>query len=70
MRDSGTGRRPPHSGTGGPSPQAVADAFDATRLTQARHLAALTKKEVAEHLGVSPPRSASTSRASPGPGPT
>lgn len=39
---------------GGPSPQAVADAFDATRLTQARHLAALTKKEVAEHLGVSP----------------
>ncbi|MEV5497795.1 XRE family transcriptional regulator [Nonomuraea fuscirosea] len=42
------------SQAGGLTPQAVADAFDATRLTQARHLAALTKKEVAEHLGVSP----------------
>ncbi|WP_182875077.1 helix-turn-helix domain-containing protein [Microbispora sp. H10670] len=37
-----------------PSPQAVADAFDGTRLTQARRLAALTKKEVAERVGVSP----------------
>ncbi|MFC7593005.1 helix-turn-helix domain-containing protein [Nonomuraea antimicrobica] len=55
MRDSGTGDRPPRGPRpGGLTPQAVADAFDATRLTQARHLAALTKKEVAEHLGVSP----------------
>ncbi|WP_336208849.1 helix-turn-helix domain-containing protein [Nonomuraea sp. LPB2021202275-12-8] len=36
------------------TPQAVSDAFDPTRLTQARHLAALTKKEVAERIGVSP----------------
>ncbi|MFC0862164.1 helix-turn-helix domain-containing protein [Sphaerimonospora cavernae] len=44
--DTSTGRTP--------SPQAVAEVFDGTRLTQARQLAALTKKEVAERIGVSP----------------
>jgi Zn-dependent peptidase ImmA (M78 family)/transcriptional regulator with XRE-family HTH domain len=39
---------------GGPSPQAVADAFDPARLTQARQLAALTKKDLAERIGVTP----------------
>ncbi|MEV5409011.1 XRE family transcriptional regulator [Thermopolyspora sp. NPDC052614] len=38
--------------TGGPSPQVVADAFDQARLTQARLLAGLTKKELAERVGV------------------
>ncbi|GAA4558897.1 helix-turn-helix domain-containing protein [Planotetraspora kaengkrachanensis] len=37
-----------------PSPQAVADAFDPSRLTQARHLAGLTKKDLAERIGVTP----------------
>lgn len=37
---------------GGPSPQAVAEAFDQARLTQARLLAGLTKKELAERVGV------------------
>lgn len=36
------------------TPQAVADAFEPARLTQARHLKAMTKKEVAELIGVSP----------------
>lgn len=36
------------------TPRAVSDAFDPARLTQARRLAGLTKKEVAEHLGVTP----------------
>ncbi|PSK88723.1 Zn-dependent peptidase ImmA (M78 family) [Murinocardiopsis flavida] len=36
------------------TPRAVADAFDPARLTQARQLTTLTKKEVAEHIGVSP----------------
>ncbi|RAN98243.1 hypothetical protein LAH08_04227 [Micromonospora noduli] len=35
-----------------PSPGAVARAFDAARLTQARHLAGKTKKEVATAVGV------------------
>ncbi|GAA1296666.1 DNA-binding protein [Planotetraspora silvatica] len=39
---------------GHPSPQAVADAFDPNRLTQARHLAGLTKKDLAERIGVTP----------------
>jgi Zn-dependent peptidase ImmA (M78 family)/transcriptional regulator with XRE-family HTH domain len=34
--------------------QAVADAFDPARLTQARRLAGLTKRAVADELGVSP----------------
>lgn len=38
----------------GPDPQAVADFFDPSRLTQARHLAGLTKKAVADVVGVSP----------------
>lgn len=37
-----------------PGPRAISDGFDGTRLTQARRLAGLTKKEVAEHIGVSP----------------
>ncbi|MFC6080363.1 helix-turn-helix domain-containing protein [Sphaerisporangium aureirubrum] len=37
-----------------PSPQAVADAFDQARLTQARRLAGLTKKDLAERIGVTP----------------
>lgn len=36
------------------TPGAVARAFDPTRLTQARHLAGKTKKEVAEAIGVTP----------------
>nr|WP_202499041.1 XRE family transcriptional regulator [Streptomyces sp. SID5476] len=36
------------------TPRAVADAFDPARLTQARRLAGLTKKEVADHLDVTP----------------
>ncbi|WP_330259329.1 XRE family transcriptional regulator [Streptomyces murinus] len=39
-----------HSAT----PRAVSDAFDPDRLTQARRLAGLTKKDVAEHIGVTP----------------
>jgi Zn-dependent peptidase ImmA (M78 family)/transcriptional regulator with XRE-family HTH domain len=38
----------------GATPRAVYDAFDPTRLTQARRLAAMTKKEVAELIGVTP----------------
>ncbi|MCT9930774.1 XRE family transcriptional regulator [Planotetraspora sp. A-T 1434] len=37
-----------------PSPQAVADAFDPARLTQARRLAGMTKKDLAERIGVTP----------------
>ncbi|MFI0487037.1 helix-turn-helix domain-containing protein [Actinomadura sp. 9N215] len=37
-----------------PTPSLVSVAFEATRLTQARRLAALTKKEVAARIGVSP----------------
>ncbi|WP_034089681.1 helix-turn-helix domain-containing protein [Streptacidiphilus albus] len=36
------------------SPRAVWDAFHPPRLTQARHLAGMTKKEVATRIGVSP----------------
>jgi Zn-dependent peptidase ImmA (M78 family)/transcriptional regulator with XRE-family HTH domain len=36
------------------TPKAVADAFDAARLTQARHLAGMTKKDIATRIGVSP----------------
>ncbi|GII80681.1 DNA-binding protein [Sphaerisporangium rufum] len=43
------------AGTGrGPTPRAVADAFDQARLTQARRLTGLTKKDLAERLGVTP----------------
>ncbi|WP_189151678.1 helix-turn-helix domain-containing protein [Streptomyces lacrimifluminis] len=41
-------------GLGGVSPKAVWDAFHPPRLTQARHLAGMTKKEVAQDIGVSP----------------
>ncbi|MFD8391807.1 helix-turn-helix domain-containing protein [Streptomyces sp. NPDC059680] len=41
-------------GLGGVSPKAVWDAFHPPRLTQARQLAGMTKKEVAEGIGVSP----------------
>ncbi len=44
----------PGLGLGAASPKAVWDGFHAPRLTQARHLAGLTKKEVAEGIGVSP----------------
>ncbi|MFI7519560.1 helix-turn-helix domain-containing protein [Micromonospora globbae] len=37
-----------------PTPGAVAQMFDPARLTQARHLAGKTKKEVAEAVGVTP----------------
>jgi len=37
-----------------PTPGAVARVFDAARLTQARHLAGKTKKEIAEAIGVTP----------------
>jgi len=37
-----------------PSPRAVAGAFDQGRLTQARHLAGMTKKDLAERIGVTP----------------
>lgn len=36
------------------TPRAVSDAFDPARLSQARRLAGLTKKDVAERLGVTP----------------
>ncbi|MEV7964836.1 XRE family transcriptional regulator [Sphaerisporangium sp. NPDC088356] len=42
------------AGRGGPSPQAVADAFDQARLTQARRLAGMTKKDLSERVGVTP----------------
>ncbi|RCG30214.1 ImmA/IrrE family metallo-endopeptidase [Sphaerisporangium album] len=45
---------PTAPGRGGPTPQAVADAFDQARLTQARRLAGLTKKDLAERIGVTP----------------
>ncbi len=38
----------------GVSPRSVCDGFDPARLTQARRLAELTKKDVAGHLGVTP----------------
>ena len=45
----------PHpAGTESARLQAVADAFDPARLTQARRLAGLTKRAVADALGVSP----------------
>ncbi|MCP2169426.1 ImmA/IrrE family metallo-endopeptidase [Goodfellowiella coeruleoviolacea] len=37
-----------------PAPAGVASAFDPARLTQARHLAGMTKKDIAEGLGVTP----------------
>lgn len=37
-----------------PTPSLISTTFEATRLTQARRLAALTKKEVATRIGVSP----------------
>ncbi|MFF3896408.1 helix-turn-helix domain-containing protein [Streptomyces sp. NPDC001812] len=36
------------------TPRAISEAFDPARLTQARRLAGLTKKDVAEHVGVTP----------------
>ncbi|MFF2432538.1 helix-turn-helix domain-containing protein [Streptomyces mirabilis] len=36
------------------TPRAVVDAFDPARLTQARRLAGMTKKDVADHLDVTP----------------
>ncbi|MGW4644013.1 helix-turn-helix domain-containing protein [Sphaerisporangium sp. NPDC004334] len=56
-REGGRGRRPARrlgAPGGEPSPQAVADAFDQARLTQARRLAAMTKKDLAERVGVTP----------------
>ncbi|RJQ83387.1 ImmA/IrrE family metallo-endopeptidase [Pseudonocardiaceae bacterium YIM PH 21723] len=40
--------------SGQPSPAAVHEAFDAARLTQARNLIGMTKKRLAEELGVTP----------------
>lgn len=39
---------------GGPTPQDVVDFFDPSRVTQARHIAGLTKKALAKAVGVSP----------------
>jgi Zn-dependent peptidase ImmA (M78 family)/transcriptional regulator with XRE-family HTH domain len=50
---SSAGRRET-SASGQLSPVDVARAFDRTRLTQARHLAGLTKKQVADAVGVTP----------------
>lgn len=44
----------PGRGTAGPSPAAIHEAFDPNRLTQARNLAGMTKRRVAESLGVTP----------------
>jgi Zn-dependent peptidase ImmA (M78 family)/transcriptional regulator with XRE-family HTH domain len=44
----------PSPGRSGWSPRTVAQAFDPARLTQARHLAGKTKKDVAEAIGVAP----------------
>jgi Zn-dependent peptidase ImmA (M78 family)/transcriptional regulator with XRE-family HTH domain len=53
---SGDGQIPlfggPEAPVRGPSAEAVADAFDQARLTQARRLAGLTKKDLAERVGV------------------
>lgn len=38
----------------GATPRAISDGFDPTRLTQARRLAEMTKKDVAAQLGVTP----------------
>ncbi|QYX79019.1 ImmA/IrrE family metallo-endopeptidase [Streptomyces akebiae] len=38
----------------GTTPRAISDGFDPTRLTQARRLAEMTKKDVAQALGVTP----------------
>lgn len=43
----------PGTSLGGTSPRAVWDGFHAPRLTQARRLAGLTKREVADGIGVS-----------------
>jgi len=39
---------------GAPSPAEVHEAFDPTRLTQARHLVGMTKRRLADELGVTP----------------
>ncbi|GAA0389059.1 XRE family transcriptional regulator [Microbispora corallina] len=44
----------PPARPGTPGPQAVSDAFDPARLTQARHLAGLAKKDLAARIGVTP----------------
>jgi Zn-dependent peptidase ImmA (M78 family)/transcriptional regulator with XRE-family HTH domain len=44
----------PGPGRPGWTPRKVAQAFDPARLTQARHLAGKTKKDVAEAIGVTP----------------
>jgi DNA-binding XRE family transcriptional regulator len=41
-------------GTGQPSPAAVHEVFDPTRLTQARNLVGMTKRRLADELGVTP----------------
>ncbi|MFI7358961.1 helix-turn-helix domain-containing protein [Streptomyces avidinii] len=46
--------RLPGTADRGVTPRAVYDAFDPSRLTQARRLAGMTKKDVAERLGVTP----------------
>lgn len=38
----------------GTTPRAISDGFDPARLTQARRLAEMTKKDVANALGVTP----------------
>jgi Zn-dependent peptidase ImmA (M78 family)/transcriptional regulator with XRE-family HTH domain len=45
---------PEEPGPGRADANAIADAFDPARLTQARHLAGITKKELAERIRVSP----------------
>ncbi|MBL7491519.1 ImmA/IrrE family metallo-endopeptidase [Frankia sp. AgB1.9] len=46
--------RPGRTGAGQPTPVEVHEAFDSTRLTQARHLAGMTKRRLADELGVTP----------------
>jgi Zn-dependent peptidase ImmA (M78 family)/transcriptional regulator with XRE-family HTH domain len=46
--------RASRSGMGQPSPAAVHEVFDPTRLTQARNLLGMTKKRLADELGVTP----------------
>lgn len=48
------GGRRPRSNAAEPAPAVVHEAFDPTRLTQARNLAGMTKRLLAEELGVTP----------------
>src|SRR4051794_32460853 len=53
MRSTEQLRLPPNSSGVPPTPAEIAMAFDPARLTQARHLAGLTKTALAQQIGVS-----------------